>query len=445
MKKHEFTFIKSISKKLIPRKKILLYGVSCIAVTSIITTSALAAISYNKDKKDKPSQVEERSTFEAAFPMANWRVEEPTPIPLPTPTETPTPTEAPTPIPDPGEEEEIIKAAIKSPEAQITSSTGSVLTSSEYKYDVEDDPEINKPNEDSGSSSSNTITPAIITPTSDPTPEVTPSTEATPTTEETPSIEVTPPTEVSPSPSQPVYAEGWNFIDGSTYYFLNGGLVTGWADLNGFRYYFDPSTGAKKSKVGIDVSTFQEDIDWNAVKNAGVDFAIIRAAYRGWGTAGNLRIDDHFVKNIEGALAAGIECGAYIYSTAINEVEGAQEANFLLDAVKGYNLTLPLVIDMEERGHRVADANLTKSQRTNIAIAALETIKLSGHEAMLYMDHNFYDNYLESYRIDSYPLWIAQYTSNPDYVSNVPYRIWQYTSSGSVPGISKPVDLNIWK
>lgn len=437
MRKQEFKFMNNISKKFGPRKTILFTSISCIAVISIITTSAFAAISYNKEKKNEPSQVAERSVFEAAFPMGAWKVNEPTPVPLPTPTETPTPSA--------NEEAAAIESAIKSPEAKITSSTGSVLTSSEYKYVAADDPEADKSKENSSGSSSNVITPVIVTPTSAPTPEVTPSTGTTPSAEATPSIEVTPSTEVTPSPSQPAYIEGWNEINGNTYYFLSGGLVTGWADLGGFRYYFDPNTGARKSRVGIDVSTFQENIDWNAVKRAGVDFAIIRAAFRGYGTAGNLRIDDHFVQNIEGALAAGIECGAYIYSTAINEVEGAQEANFLLDAVKGYNITLPLVIDMEERGHRVADAKLTKSQRTNIAIAALETIKLSGYKAMLYMDHDFYDNYLESYRINSYPLWIAQYTSNPDYVSNIPYRIWQYSNTGSVPGISGSVDLNIWK
>jgi GH25 family lysozyme M1 (1,4-beta-N-acetylmuramidase) len=223
---------------------------------------------------------------------------------------------------------------------------------------------------------------------------------------------------------------------------LNNSFLKGWADIGGFRYYFDQSSGAKKSRVGIDVSYYQGTIDWNKVKAAGVDFAIIRAGGRYYG-GGGLYTDSYFVKNIKGALAAGIECGVYFFSAAINEVEGAQEANFILNAIQGYNITGPLVIDMECKDGRTQ--YLTRDLRTNIALTALEVLKNSGHKAMLYTGHNFYQNYLEPSRLTGYPLWIAFYTDDNNNVSDVPYSIWQYTSSGSVPGISGRVDLNIWK
>lgn len=471
MKKYELKFMNKISDKFGPKKAMLFTGISCIAVASIITTSAFAAISYNNEKKKEVSQVAERSTFEAAFPMAAWNVEGPTPIPLPTTAETPTPTETPTPSPDPSEEEAAREAAKKSPEAAVSPKTGSVLTSSEYKYDPTKDSQPKNRNENIDKSSANTIvsigspsptanakpqqTPsptAVATPQQTPSPTVntepveTPSPTSPTTSEETPSVETTPtaadvPT-ITPSPTQPVYADGWNIIDGKTYYCMSNSFLKGWADIGGFRYYFDKNTGIKSSRVGIDVSYFQGNIDWNKVKAAGVDFAIIRAGGRYYG-GGGLYVDDNFEKNIKGALAAGIKCGVYVFSAAINEVEGAQEANLILNAIQGYNITGPLVIDLEVNYGRAQ--NLTKSQRTNIALTALEVLKSSGHNAMLYTGHYFYQNYLEPSRLTGYPLWIAYYTSDYNKVSDVPYSIWQYTSSGSVPGISGRVDLNVWK
>lgn len=476
-------FLNNMCEKLGPTKTILVSGVSCIAVASIITTSAFAAISYNNEKKKEVSQVAERSTFEAAFPMAAWNVEGPTPIPLPTTAETPTPTETPTPSPDPSEEEAAREAAKKSPEAAVSPKTGSVLTSSEYKYDPSKDSQPKNRNENVDNSSANTIvsisspsptanaapqkTPSptsVATPQQKPSPkadtapsktpsptsptkaEKTPSPASPTAKEETPSVETTPtaadvPTN-TPSPTQAVYADGWNIINGKTYYCMNNSFLKGWADIGGFRYYFSKKTGIKSSRVGIDVSYFQGNIDWNKVKAAGVDFAIIRAGGRYYG-GGGLYVDDNFEKNIKGALAAGIKCGVYVFSAAINEVEGAQEANLILNAIQGYNITGPLVIDLEVNYGRAQ--NLTKSQRTNIALTALEVLKSSGHNAMLYTGHYFYQNYLEPSRLTGYPLWIAYYTSDYNKVSDVPYSIWQYTSSGSVPGISGRVDLNVWK
>ena len=455
MKKYDFSFKYNIFKKPGSKNAILLSWIACTAVASIITTSVFAAISHNKDKKDTPSQVAERSTFEAAFPMAAWKTTEPTACPSRTaatePTPSPTPAPGPSSVPDSGEEKATREAAKKSAEAAVTPKTGSVLTSSEYKYDPNKDGQQESRNENVDKSSADTIvaintesapSPTATSPqqTPSPTANVTPDQEPSPTANATPTTPSTPTD--TPSPTQPVYADGWNILDGKPYYCINNSFLKGWADIGGFRYYFDQSSGMKMSRVGIDVSYYQGTIDWNKVKAAGVDFAIIRVGGRYYG-GGGLYADSFFEKNIKGASAAGIECGVYFFSAAIDEVEGAQEANFILNAIKDYNITGPLVIDMECRSGRTQ--YLSRSLRTNITLTALEVLNNSGHKAMLYTGYSFYKNDLEPSRLTSYPLWIAYYTSDYNKVSDVPYSIWQYTSSGSISGIDGRVDLNIWK
>lgn len=248
------------------------------------------------------------------------------------------------------------------------------------------------------------------------------------------------PSASSPSSSAPKYQVGWNTIDGHQYYYDGANLVKGWANIGNFRYYFDPVTGAKKSSVGIDVSKYQGDINWSQVKAAGVDFAFIRVGYRGYET-GKLSIDPKFVQNITNANKVGIKVGVYFYSTAISEKEGVEEADFVLNAIQGYKVDLPIVIDVEHQTDRVA--HLTKTQRTNNTLAFLNRIKSVGKTAMLYTGYYFYNTYLESSRLKSFPLWIAYYTDNDQKVASVPYQYWQYTSTGRVSGISGDVDLNV--
>ncbi|WMJ22974.1 GH25 family lysozyme [Paludicola sp. MB14-C6] len=236
------------------------------------------------------------------------------------------------------------------------------------------------------------------------------------------------------------YQLGWNSISGKDYYYDGSSFVKGWANIGGFRYYFDETTGAKRSSVGIDVSKYQGTINWNAVKAAGVDYAFIRVGFRGYGS-GSISIDPTFVTNIVNANKAGVKCGVYFYSTAASEAEGAEEASFVLNAISGYRVDLPIVIDVEHRTDRVA--GLTSAQRTDYTLAFLNTIKNAGKTGMLYTGHYFYQNYLESSRLKDYPLWIAYYTNSEKNVADVPYTYWQYSSTGTVNGISGSVDLNI--
>lgn len=235
---------------------------------------------------------------------------------------------------------------------------------------------------------------------------------------------------------------GWTTLAGKTYYYLDGKPLKGWKVIDGIRYHFNESSGVKDSSAGIDVSYWQGNINWNKVKASGIEFAFIRVGYRGYGEEGKLCLDPNFKKNLDGAKKAGIQCGVYFYSVAKNVTEAVQEANLVLEAIKGYTLELPVIIDCEHKGDRVK--GLTKAERTDNVLAFLETVKKAGRKGGLYTGHWYYKNLLEPKRLASVELWIAYYTENQNKVSDVEYKYWQYSDSGSIGGISGKVDLNIW-
>lgn len=240
----------------------------------------------------------------------------------------------------------------------------------------------------------------------------------------------------------PLPADNYRFEqkDGKTYCYKNDQLLKGYADVNGLRYYFNTQTGAKESYTCIDVSRYQKDINWTNVKAAGIEYAIIRVGFRGYET-GRLSIDPYFEQNIVSAKAAGIKCGVYFYSVAKDIAEAIEEANFVLNAVKNYTLDLPIAIDIEHYGNRVINLNAT--QRTDNAIAFMETIKQSGYKTMLYTYYNYYNNHLEKSRLLDYTLWMAYYTNNSSLLGNIIYDGWQYSSSGTVSGIDGNCDMNV--
>lgn len=199
---------------------------------------------------------------------------------------------------------------------------------------------------------------------------------------------------------------------------------------------------------GIDVSQFNTITDWNAVKNAGIEFVIVRAAYRA-AVSGNLLNDSNYQKNIEGALAAGLKVGLYIYSQAITEEEARQEADYLLQHVGSYTISMPLVLDYEyysETGPthgRLWDANLSKAQATAVCKAFCQRISENGYTPMVYANANMLTNHLNAEEISAlYPVWMAAYTTKSTYSGT--YEFWQYSSKGAVPGITGNVDMNFW-
>lgn len=196
---------------------------------------------------------------------------------------------------------------------------------------------------------------------------------------------------------------------------------------------------------GIDVSYFQYNIDWNKVKADGIDYAIIRVGYRGYGSGGQLVLDYKFKENIEAAKAAGLDVGVYFYTQAVNTKEAQEEADFVLSYIKDYTLDLPVYYDIESVDYdtgRLDSAGLTKAQKTALCTAFCDRIISKGYKAGVYANMSWL-----TYQIDGaalgkkYPIWLAHYTTQTNYSGN--YSTWQFSSTGKVNGIATSVDMNV--
>ena len=209
---------------------------------------------------------------------------------------------------------------------------------------------------------------------------------------------------------------------------------------NGRIYYEDNSV---RYCTGVDVSTFQGDIDWEAVAKDGIEFAMIRVGLRGYGSKGNIHEDEKARQNIEGAIAAGLKVGVYFFSQAITTAEAVEEANFVLDIIKDYNLTYPVVFDWEnDPGIGMRTDNMSNILLTDCAVAFCETVKAAGYTPAVYFNLNFGYLRYDLSRIKDYVFWYAQYKGDrPEFYYN--YNIWQYSDCGTVDGIDGDVDLNI--
>jgi lysozyme len=186
---------------------------------------------------------------------------------------------------------------------------------------------------------------------------------------------------------------------------------------------------------GIDVSTFQGNVDWTAVKNAGIHFAIIRASY-GWENV-EKQTDARFYQNLAGAKAAGIDCGAYHYSYATTVADARKEAAFFQRVIKGHTFEYPVAYDMEDR----TQAALPRELLTDIAAAFCEAMEDAGYYVCIYTNLDWIRNHLDMDRLARYDVWLAQWNEKPTYEGN--FGIWQYTSDGTVPGIRTRVDRDI--
>lgn len=192
--------------------------------------------------------------------------------------------------------------------------------------------------------------------------------------------------------------------------------------------------------LGIDVSKWQGEIDWDKVKQDGIDFAIIRCGYRG-SVTGTLVEDPYFAQNIKAASAAGIKVGVYFFTQATNEVEAVEEASMVVSLIRDYELQYPVFIDTEGAGGDGRADGLDVETRTAVCEAFCATIENAGYEAGIYASRNWYNKKLETPSLERYTIWLAEYRSVPIYQGY--YQMWQYTSKGSVNGISGRVDLNI--
>lgn len=197
---------------------------------------------------------------------------------------------------------------------------------------------------------------------------------------------------------------------------------------------------------GIDVSKWDGTINWSKVKAAGTDFAIIRAGYTGYGN-GSQYTDDTYSTNMKNAASVGMPVGVYIYSQATTTAEAKKEAQFCLNAVKGYSVKLPIVMDVEfaedSNGYtgRLYAAKLSKTQQTNICLAFCETIAAAGYTPMVYANRSMLTDNMNASTIGvKYLIWLANYTTSTSYTGD--YSYWQYSETGTVNGISTAVDCN---
>jgi GH25 family lysozyme M1 (1,4-beta-N-acetylmuramidase) len=195
------------------------------------------------------------------------------------------------------------------------------------------------------------------------------------------------------------------------------------------------------TKLGIDVSKWNGDIDWRKVKDAGVEFAIIRAGYRG-SVTGSIVVDPYFEYNMKEAASAGVSAGVYFFTQAVNEVEAVEEASAVIELIKKYNIEFPIYIDTEGAGGNGRADALDKETRTLVCEAFCRTIENAGYKAGVYASRNWYYNNLETSGLERYQIWLAEYRSAPLYQGY--YNMWQYTSKGKIDGIEGNVDLDIF-
>ena len=193
--------------------------------------------------------------------------------------------------------------------------------------------------------------------------------------------------------------------------------------------------------VGIDVSKWQGAIDWQAVKNSGISFAMLRAGF------GQGNVDAQFERNASECERLGIPFGVYWFSYAYNIERAKREAEYCLEAVEPYKLSYPIAFDFEYDSVDFAKENhvtIDKKLASSIARAFLDDVEAAGYHTMLYANPNYLSQYFDEDIPKEYDIWLAQWPGNAK-PENKPAQaggMWQYTSSGTVPGISGRVDMN---
>ena len=198
---------------------------------------------------------------------------------------------------------------------------------------------------------------------------------------------------------------------------------------------------------GVDVSKYNGDINWNAVKADGIDFAIVRIGYRGY-DGGKIVTDGYFHQNMKNATAAGVKVGAYFFTQAITVQEAIEEAKHCVACVEGYDVKMPIYFDVEPTegngvNGRLNTSGLSIKQRTAIAEAFCQTVQDAGYEAGIYSSKSYFLNYLDPDDLSTkFKIWLANYTTQTTYAGD--YQMWQYSSTGTVEGISGNVDMNVF-
>ena len=211
----------------------------------------------------------------------------------------------------------------------------------------------------------------------------------------------------------------------------------GFYEENGIRFY---KTDTVIGRAGMDVSAYQSSIDWQQVKEAGIEFAMIRLGYRGYST-GKLDLDDCFLKHMDGALEAGLDVGVYFFSQALTPEEAVEEAEYVINWLEGYDITYPVAYDWEEVEGPARTDEMNMLNLTACAKAFCDRIAEAGYEASIYFNQAYGYEQLNLVSLRDYEFWLAEYAPSPTFAYD--FTMWQYTNEGTVPGISGPVDMNI--
>lgn len=198
----------------------------------------------------------------------------------------------------------------------------------------------------------------------------------------------------------------------------------------------------RRSKAGVDVSTHQKEIDWQAVAGDGIDFAILRLGYRGY-TEGGIFPDQHFERNLKGALDAGLDVGVYFFSQATTPEEAEEEADYVLHAIEGYEISYPVTFDWEviAPGNNARTDGLDNDTLNRCAAAFCEKVREAGYQPAVYFNQTLGYLHYDLRELTEYGLWLAEYDTKPDFYYH--FDLWQYSHTGRVAGIEGDVDLDL--
>lgn len=197
---------------------------------------------------------------------------------------------------------------------------------------------------------------------------------------------------------------------------------------------------AGKTVPGVDVSAHQGAIDWEQVRASGIRFAMIRLGYRGY-TNGGIYYDEYARDNLRSAREAGLDLGAYFYSQALTPEEAREEARLCLEVLDGMGLELPVVYDWEYVSQEARTGSMDRQTLTDCALAFCETVEAAGYEAMIYFNPSLAESLLDLEALTTYDWWLAMYSDRMTFPHAV--DLWQYTATGTVPGIEGDVDVNL--
>ena len=247
--------------------------------------------------------------------------------------------------------------------------------------------------------------------------------------------------------AEPSSPYGWavNAYGKRVYTNPDGTYLHGLKYIDNRLYYFD-SNGVCADRIGVDVSFYNGSINWNALKKAGIDFALLRLGGRGWGSGGTLYNDSFFFNYLNGAQDAGLDVGVYFYTSAVNALELQQEASLVVSKLHGYSPELPVFFDAELSGNYPngrADG-LSMAQRTELARQFCSIMEKHGYKAGIYASESFLTDQVNYEALSQYCIWMASYTENNELPSQAKhYDIWQFTDRGRLPGISGYCDINV--